>query len=327
MLLGRYASETDRSFEHFDRFGTTVPFVQEVLQESGVKTVSVQGYWYFFFKSYGLERGWDVLDSEAAPRRVVVDGDRTSNGDLLADQSIEQLAALATSKERFFMWTHWVDPHAEYVPHEEFDYGSSPRERYDGEVSFVDAQIGRVLAALQEHSLDDSTVILVSSDHGEAFSEHGMIRHGFEVWEELVRVPLILHVPGAPPRRIAERRSLIDLVPTILQTFELEVPREGAGFVRGESLLTDALQKDSVAPDQREVLVDMPQGPHNQERRAFYSGDYKLVTSRGRTLGLYNLKLDPGETKDLSSDEAQLAPIKEEMGAYLDTLRQIPPRR
>src|SRR5690606_21225703 len=117
--------------------------------------------------------------------------------------------------------THWVDPHAEYVPHEEFDYGSSPRERYDGEVSFVDAQIGRVLAALQEHSLDDSTVILVSSDHGEAFSEHGMIRHGFEVWEELVRVPLILHVPGAPPRRIAERRSLIDLVPTILQTFEL----------------------------------------------------------------------------------------------------------
>jgi arylsulfatase A-like enzyme len=225
------------------------------------------------------------------------------------------------------MWTHWVDPHAEYVPHKEFDYGKEARQLYDGEVSFVEAQIGRVLAALEQHSLNESTVILVSSDHGEAFSEHGMIRHGFEVWEELVRVPLILHVPGATPRRIAERRSLIDTVATILQTFEIETPRQGSAFVRGQSLLTDALQEESVSPEARSILVDMPQGPHNQERRAFYSGDYKLITSRGRSLGLYNLKADPGETKDLTGDEAQLAPIQEEMKSYLDTLHQIPPRR
>src|SRR5690606_5122237 len=70
MMIGRYPSETARTFEQFDRFPKTVPFVQERLKNAGIRTVSVQGYWYFFFKNYGFERGWDVLDSSAAPKVV-----------------------------------------------------------------------------------------------------------------------------------------------------------------------------------------------------------------------------------------------------------------
>lgn len=326
MLIGRYPAETKRTFEHFDRFSPDVPFVQERLQKNGVHTASIQGYWYFFFEGYGFERGWDFLDKSAAPKHVAIEGDKTSNGDELADQTIEHLKTLKESKERFFMWTHWVDPHTEYVPHEEFDFGSEPRERYDGEVAFVDAQVGRVIESLKQLGLSESTIILVTSDHGEAFGEHGMIRHGFEVWEELARVPLILHVPGAPPRRVQERRSIIDVAPTIMETFDLKAS-EGEDFIRGTSLYRDALAPKDAQLEERPVLVDMPEGPHNQERRAFYSRDYKLIVSRGRVIGLYDLQRDPDEKKDLSEESPKLDEMKQAMDEFVDRLDQIPPTR
>src|SRR5690606_5849042 len=135
---------------------------------------------------------------------------------------------------RSFAWVHWVDPHAEYVRHQGYDFGPGERERYDSEIAFVDAQIGRVLGALDESPARDRTVVIVTSDHGEAFGEHGMIRHGFEVWEELVRAPLILFIPDVPSRTITARRSIIDIAPTILEL--LNVPWDEADALRGTSL-------------------------------------------------------------------------------------------
>lgn len=327
MMIGRYPSETARTFEHFDRFPAAVPFVQERLQSAGVRTVSVQGYWYFFFKGYGFERGWDVLDSSAAPKLVAIEGDKTSNGDELADAAIAQLDALAKEDKRFFMWTHWVDPHAEYVAHEAHDYGSESRERYDGEVSFVDAQVGRILDALSRLSLDDDTVVLVTSDHGEAFGEHGMIRHGFEVWDELVQVPLIVHVPGAKAKLVRQRRSLIDVTATILDQFEIDVKETENEWLRGTSLFQDVFTAEGKERATRPILVDMPEGPHNQQRQAFYHGDLKLIVSRGRALGLYDLSKDPQEKQDLSADEELLAKVKDELDRYLAKLRDVPATR
>ncbi len=327
MMIGRYPSETARTFEHFDRFPKTIPFVQERLQNAGIHTVSVQGYWYFFFKTYGFERGWDVLDSSAAPKFVAIEGDKTSNGDEVADAAIVQLESLAKQDKRFFMWTHWVDPHAEYVAHEEHDYGREPRERYDGEVSFVDAQVGRVLEALKRLSLAEDTVVLVTSDHGEAFGEHGLIRHGFEVWDELVRVPLILHVPGAEAKVVHERRSLIDVTATILDQFDVEVKETEDEWIRGTSLFQDVFTSDGKEVAARPILVDMPEGPNNQQRQAFYTGDYKLIVSRGRALGLYDLSSDPDEKVDLSEDDVLLAKVRDEMDRYLARLRDVPATR
>src|SRR5690606_11988931 len=133
----------------------------------------------------------------------------------------------------------------------------------------------------------------VTSDHGEAFGEHGMIRHGFEVWDVLSRVPLVVHVPGVPPRRVEERRSLIDVAPTILEAFDIQVKPGGDDFIRGTSLLRDVLAPEDAELEVRPVLVDMAEGPHNKERRAFYLGDLKLITTNGRVLGLYDVKDDP----------------------------------
>lgn len=327
MFLGKYPSETKRTFEHFDRFSSEVLFLSERVRAAGIRTTSVQGYWYFFLKGYGFERGWDELDSSAAPKAIVIEGDRTSNGDKIADRTIEHLGSFAKSGERFFLWAHWVDPHAEYVTHEEFDFGSDARARYDGEIAFVDKQVGRVLAALAQHALDNSTVVIVTSDHGEAFGEHGMIRHGFEVWEELVRVPLLVHVPGAAPKRISARRSLIDVAPTVLEALSVALPQSPLESYQGTSLLRDVLAQADDAPEERPILVDMPEGPHNRERRAFYDGDYKLITSAGQVLGLYDLARDPAEKKDLSDDAALVGRVRAAMDEFLDRVVPSPPSR
>ena len=222
-LLGKYSSETHRGWSHFNRFSSRDVFVAQRLQQANVHTVSVQGFWYFFMNT-GLERGFDWINKSAAPAQVSVDGDSTTNSDKLSDAAIAELAKPELLVQPFFMWIHYVDPHAEYVAHEGFDFGPSSRQRYDGEVAFVDYHLGRVLDALEKSLVYDHTVVIVTSDHGEAFGEHGMIRHGFELWEELVRVPLIVRVPGVPPRRFGARRSAIDLAPTILDLSGVPVP-------------------------------------------------------------------------------------------------------
>jgi arylsulfatase A-like enzyme len=223
------------------------------------------------------------------------------------------------------MWMHFVDPHAEYAPHAEHDFGSKPRERYDGEVAFVDHHLGRFLGALAQAPFARRTAVVVTSDHGEAFGEHGMIRHGFELWEELVRVPLIVKVPGVPPRRVTARRSGIDLVPTLLDLFKVRFEaRRDSDFLSGESLVPDLLRPATDTDPVRPIFMDMARGPHNAERRALIEGDQKLTVSEGRVLGLYDLSQDPGEKSDLSRDKARVQVMREKLAAVTRRLRPVP---
>jgi arylsulfatase A-like enzyme len=222
------------------------------------------------------------------------------------------------------LWVHYTDPHAEYVPHAGFDFGAGSRALYDGEVAFVDQQVGRVLDALRASAYWQNTAVVVTSDHGEAFGEHGMIRHGFELWEELVHVPLIVRMPGAAPHHVAERRSAIDLVPSVLDWMHVS----DAGGVTdaalsGHSLLADIVPAPNATPEQRPVLVDMAEGPYNAERRAFIVGDRKLILSGGRALGLYDLAADPAEKHDLAGDRAQSEPMLERYRAFRRGMHEI----
>ena len=324
LMIGKYSSEVDGGFSHFNKYSKRETFVQERLQAAGVRTLSVQGYWYFF-KDAGFERGFDVIDASAAPKTAAIEGDQSSNSDEQSDAAIKLLAGSELAEKRFFMWLHFVDPHAEYAPHPEHDFGTKQRDKYDGEVAFVDEQLGRVLGALEKTPFAARTAVVVTSDHGEAFSEHGMIRHGFELWEELVRVPLIVKVPGVPPRRISARRSAIDVVPTLLDLFK--VPFEAqkpTDFLSGESLLPDLLRAPTVADPQKPVLIDMARGPYNAERRAFIDADQKLVLSEGRVLGLYDLAQDSAEKRDLSAQKALLQPVREKLASFTSRLRPLP---
>ncbi len=322
-LLGKYSSETHRDWSHFNRFTNKDVFVAQRLQQGGVHTVSVQGYWYFFLNT-GLERGFDVINKSAAPALVTVDGDSNTNGDKVSDAALAELAKPELLQQPFFMWIHYVDPHSEYVPHEGFDFGPSSRQRYDGEVAFVDHHVGRVLDALEKSLVYDHTVVIVTSDHGEAFAEHGMIRHGFELWEELVRVPLIVRVPGVTPRHLQARRSAIDLTPTILDLCGVPGPAgSDTDFIAGTSLVPDFFAPAGSEPPARPVFVDMAAGPNNADRQALIEDGKKLVASGGRPLSLYDLESDPGETKDLLDDSAQAEPMIAKFKAFRRTLREV----
>lgn len=327
MLIGKHTSETHRGWSHFNKFGKQDTFVQERLQKAGIETLSVQAHWYFKADT-GLGRGFDVLDVSSAPKVLMVESDRSVTSDKLSDVALKLLQERETSSKQFYMWVHYLDPHAEYVSHEKFDFGKKSRELYDGEVAFTDHHIGRLLDFVASSKLAQNTIIVVTSDHGEAFGEHGLIRHGFEVWEELVRVPLVVHVPGQKPRRVKARRGAVDVVPTILDVFAAPAPSDqGNDFLSGQSLLADVLGPPGHEVADRIVFVDMSAGPHNAERQAFIENDMKLIASEGRPLGLYDLKSDPEEKKDLLDDPEQKQKVLPRFKAFRRKLRTVKVKR
>ncbi|HEY5960049.1 MAG TPA: sulfatase-like hydrolase/transferase, partial [Polyangiaceae bacterium] len=323
ILIGKHSSETNRDFGHFSAFSKRDTFVQQRLQRAGIRTVSVQGYWYFYQPLYGFDRGFDVVDSTASSGSGYVEGDRSSTGEKLTERILAQLDKPENTNGRFFLWSQYTDPHAEYVAHSGFEFGSDSLGKYHGEVAFVDHQIGRIIDFVRSKPWGARTAIIITSDHGESFGEHGMIRHGFELWEPLIRVPLIISVPGVKPGHVGARRSLVDLVPTILDLMQVEAPTDsGTDFVSGHSLLPEILGIQTAGVP-RPLLVDMAQGPFTNERQAYIEGDYKLLTAQGRPLGLFDLTKDVDERHDLLDEAEYRERVISNYRAFKKTLRIV----
>jgi arylsulfatase A-like enzyme len=151
---------------------------------------------------------------------------------------------------------------------------------------------------------------VLSADHGEAFGEHDMYKHAFELWEVLTRVPLMVCGPGIKTQRITERRSHIDLVPTILDL----LGQKPAPGLLGKSLVPE-LTGTEPAQNREPIYLELTEDSHNPPRRAIIRGDYKLIWS-GPTdkFQLFDLKQDPGEEKDLAKTDA--ATLKDMVAAY-----------
>jgi arylsulfatase A-like enzyme len=303
MLIGKYGTETQRNWGHFNKFSEEETFLAQRISHAGIRTLGVHAHRYFG-NFGGLDRGFDVVDMSAAPPESARwDVANQASSAELSDAAIQILERPENTSGRFFMWIHYLDPHADYLRHDDVpNFGSGQRALYDGEVAFTDKHIGRVIDAVQEAPWGSRTAIIVTSDHGEAFGEHRMFRHGFELWESLVRVPLIVHVPNAKPSRVDARRSLIDLVPTVLDLLRIDPPKateDGADRLSGTSLLPDVMLPPDKRAEARDILIDMPAGPYNDARRSFIHGDLKLTISNNAAYELYDLAKDPTETQNL----------------------------
>lgn len=354
MLIGKYPSETATDFSHFNTYYESNVFVAERLRDAGIRTFAGMCHWYFRNPT-GLRQGFDVWDTSAIPPGMG-DNDNVITSDRMADLALKLLqrpenvlgpasdtgnagasaetvdAGLSdgsdTSRHRFFAWFHFFDPHAQYVPHPgspDFSGGNGPsRPIYDQEVWYTDKHIGRVLDYVASQPWGEETAIVMTADHGEAFYEHGMLWHGSEIWEELVHVPLFVYVPGAEPRRVSQKRSHIDLVPTILDLMGVAVPPRSE--IRGKSLLADVYLPKDREHEERDVYVDMPQGPFNGPRRAILTGPspgMKLIHSGGYNFQLFDLSADPGEKHDLANDKEKLQAVIERMNATRGQLKEI----
>jgi choline-sulfatase len=298
LLSGKYPSSLRRSGYFFTRYPSSNLFFPELLQQAGVHTMSGQAHMYMK-RGNGLDQGFDVWK--------VVDGisfdNKTDNhvtSQKLTPLAIEMLTAVPKDK-RFFMYLHYMDPHDQYMKHAEApNWGNKPRDRYDQEMFYTDLWIGKLLDYCKQQAWWDDTAVIVSADHGEAFGEHKMSRHAFELWDVLTQVPLFVRLPGVAGRRIDVPRSQIDLAPTILELSGVQAEHD---FV-GTSLVPELY--GAREPEARPVILDLPADSNNPERHALIFGDYKLlVFEKGWRKDLYNLVKDPGETTDLAKREPE----------------------
>jgi arylsulfatase A-like enzyme len=241
-------------------------------------------------------------------------------------------------EEPFFLWVHYYEVHSPYrlTPHarrrlgsysgsladgagvhEFYSYGkpelpATPENRrvltalYDGEVVEADRLIGNAVSELRNQGRLDNTVIIVTSDHGQLLGEHERVGHGFQVWEEALRVPLIVHdCYASEPRRIRRRVGLIDLFPTILEYARLPAPENAPG----RSLVRD-IHGDAV--EETFLLAEIATGREEQGTVAVMQGQHKIVVSNDGTRA-FDLEEDPSERNPLAGEHPPIFQRLEEV--------------
>ena len=193
--------------------------------------------------------------------------------------------------ERRFLWVHLFEPHEPYEAHAEHPFGGRDIDRYDSEIAEADQGVGDVVSTVL--AARPKTLVIITADHGEEFGDHGGRYHGTTVYEEQVRVPLVVVAPGLlKPSRVDMPVQLIDLLPTILRG--LSVPRPAR--VRGRDIGAALLGK-SPATDQGQAFAE------TDTMTMLAEGPFRLVCERRvSACTLYNVKKDPGETRDLSGN-------------------------
>lgn len=300
MLSGRYASTLYRDGYFFTGYSKANQFFPEALQKAGVFTAAVHGHMYFH-RGKHLNQGFDVW--EIAPG-VTFDSETDNN---ITSEKMTQVIIEQLKKKRpgqFFLWAHYMDPHDQYILHDMCpeEWGRKNRDRYDCEVLYTDHFIGKLLNFVKQQDYWNDTAVIITADHGEAFGDHGMYKHAFELWEVLVRVPLMFKVPGAAPKRISEPRTHIDLAPTIMDL----MGQPPLPTFQGQSLVPEIFGEPPKARDL--IVLQLNEDTHNPPRRAIVKGDYKLIVwgkNQGYKRQLFNLKEDPGELSDLSESEPE----------------------
>jgi choline-sulfatase len=295
LLSGKYPSTLYRDGFFFAKYPAANVMVPEILSERGVRSMGWHAHLYFG-RGKGLEQGfaeWELVPGITFDPNT----DKHVTSEKMTALGIQLLGKPENTRGQFFAWAHYMDPHDEYVKHKESpDFGKLNRDRYDSEVWYTDFWIEKLLSFAAQQPWWKNTVLIISADHGEAFGEHGMYKHAFELWENLTRVPLIIHGPGVVARRIEQRRSHIDVAPTILELMGAPIPADFAG----RSLVPEIR---GGAPDDREpILLELTEDSHNPPRRALLLGDLKIIDfGRGR-FELYDVKNDPGELKNLAAE-------------------------
>lgn len=321
MMTGKYASTLYRTGLFFTNYFDSNDWITETMQEKGVRTMAVHAHLYFD-RAPGLKQGFDIYNMvPGLTWNAQTDESITSQKAIPA--MIELLKDPKNTKGQFFLWSHLMDPHDEYIKHEESpDFGKDNRGRFDSEVWYTDMWLGKLFEFCKKQPWWEHTAVIISADHGEAFGEHGMYKHAFEVWDVLTRVPLLVKTPGAEHKVIDEPRSHIDLAPTIMDLMKLPALE---GF-QGESLVPEIYSEEE--PKSREpILLELAEDSNNPARRAIIEGDYKLIVfDTGWKKMLFNLEKDPGEETDLSSEMPEkVEELEKKLKAEFDELPVIAP--
>jgi arylsulfatase A-like enzyme len=303
-------------------FNRSVPSVAEILKGRGFATHAVTSHLYVS-KTYGLDAGFDSMNFRQ---------DRPAEN--VANHAMDLVDRFGDRP--FFIFLHFYDPHWHYAPPADVlrifetayagkltgnlkDFQKlradqvSPQDLahllalYDGEIRYTDNEIGRLMAHLRETGVLRNTLTVVASDHGEEFLDHGSWEHQKTLYEEVIRVPLIVSGPGVAARREARPVSVLDIAPTILDFLSVDA----APSMKGLSLL-------KPLAGSREMYGETDHTTDGA-RLSFLRGGARswkailrsdLLKQAERSSEWYDLAKDPGETTNRPPAESLRASIE-----------------
>jgi arylsulfatase len=320
------------------------PSIAEILKEHGYRTIAVSASPIIratpsdFNPIGGFDRGFDTFVEDTLWRP----GGRVNRA------IIKELDAV---EEPFFLYAHYMEPHGPYRPPERYTkrfageyeghhfikrgnpvpigkmmFGDGPHyditdrdiqhlvDLYDDEIRYFDGVFRRLIKILEDRELLDRTLIVISSDHGEEFLEHGSIKHCRGVWDTVTRVPLIFRFPGVDGgQRFSNAVQNLDIVPTILDYLEIEP--EGLDF-EGTSLLPVLEGKE---PEKVFAFADQ------REYRSADDGSFHLIfNGEDGTATLFDLQSDPGEQFDLfRTDHPEAVRLSDALNGWLTDTGQL----
>lgn len=291
-------------FEHRvrDNLGFTLAAGQTTLalafQQAGFATAGFVSA-YVLRPETGIAQGFQTYDaalpaaaSDRSPAEILRAGPQT------LEAATKWLAGLAD--DRVFLFFHIYEPHAPYAPPARFGLADA----YDGEVAYSDEIVGQLLAWLRSRGWYDDATIVVTSDHGEGLGDHQEKEHGLFLYNETIRVPLLVKLPGGRHggSRVAEPVQHIDLYPTLAALAGLPVP----GGLRGRNL-QPLFAGGGTIPAQGIYSEAMYARYHFgwSDLASLTDGRYKLI--RAPKPELYDLDRDPGERTNILGDRAQAA--------------------
>ncbi len=271
-----------------------------ILNENGFAATSAFVASFTLDSRFGLAQGFDVYDDTFKTQEVL----KTYRSERTADKVVSSFLnwLQANSQKRFFSWVHFYDPHLPYTPPAPFSE-EFKKHPYDGEIAFMDSEIGRLISGLQNAGLMDRTIIILAGDHGEALGEKREIDHGLFIYESTLRVPLIVYGPLLPsPGTVVESRvRLIDILPTVLELLKIKPPKD----ISGQSLLP-YIRRRQKADLQSYAESYFPLENFGwSELIGLIDGQWKFI--RAPEPELYDLASDPHEEKNIINEQAKLA--------------------
>ena len=279
----------------------SVQLLPELLKNQGYRTFGIHGN-PWMDERFGFNQGFDEFIFKHWYKDSL-------DARVLNKQALRWLDE--GSNRPFFLFLHYMDVHSPWKPPEEFDvFGPEGVDQYDASILFVDSQIGALYEDLNKRGLADNTWVVITADHGEEFLEHGNERwgHGVTLYQEVLRVPLIFHHPteAASGKRVEQQVRLIDVAPTILDLLRIPIPDdmdgislahdvvEAAAVERQDLMAFSQVGLNDAAPGKNLLAVTTPEHKYILD---LVSGDEEL----------YDLKLDPGETRNLSTSNQAIA--------------------
>jgi len=266
--------------------------IAEHFDDTGYKTIGITSH-ICFEKKYGFHQGFDKYHKEILKKG---DSRNLASSDMVSDLAIKALGRYG--EKPFFLFLHYFDPHNTYLQHKGFKFSKTLEGAYDSEIAFTDHHLGRVLDHLKSKNMLDNTIVAIVADHGEEFGDHGGRRHTRTLYDEVLRVPMLIKAPGFKPGQVDHVVPLIDIAPTLCSLAGISIPNQfhGAAFPFNENGFT--LSED------REVIAE---AKYKADKRGVVQGSLKFIHDRvSNTVELFDLLSDPKEQTNLAKDQEQV---------------------